>query len=636
MFRASIWEQQAGGNWQLTVLPTLNPADPYTQRTPSFARSANFNGTVIVGQSPSADPIELSRAVVWQQKGGTWQAHDLGTLRSDNSGSSGARSISTDGKVIGGQSVRDSRGTRPALWQRSRGGNWQKAVDLGTLRSDNEGDGVVEALNLDGTVAAGKTVNDRSPNMFIADRAAVWQQTGGTWKATDLGTHRNDDSGSSVVQAINREGTVAAGSADTDTATVRHAAVWTQSGGTWQKAAVLEPIAGHKNSFAMALNGAGTVVGGYSEDSRRLSRPVVWQKDGDQWTQAVELGTPHPAGYGTVQAISADGKVALGSTRAPTSPFQATLWRLDYPDGSGFSQPINPDNTRTVLAKLGGSTMQLAEQQRQHLLDLNRPCLPVSGSLCYRADIDRHNDSGLGDTTAAVQLGYAITPAFSAGIGLNRSMDREAPYGYRRQSPNHGVSAFAQWQGGDWFVRGSLAHNRYRLQTVRPKLPGTEAGEGTSHMHGTAAQLAVGQQQKLNEGAWSWQAGLQHSRIHRNGYTETEAAFPITFGAVEYRDTALTAQAQIAQPIGGSGWGWHAGVQAEYSIAGKAPEYTASEFYIGSVSQRADLNRLRGSLHAGVDYRFTPQLGVSLTPYVGRNALGDSQAGVRLNVGGSF
>ena len=68
---------------------------------------------------------------------------DLGTLKNDNSGSSAAYAISSDGSVVVGDSfiIPNSYGLtdpRATIWS---GSNWANKTDLGTLKADNSGGG---------------------------------------------------------------------------------------------------------------------------------------------------------------------------------------------------------------------------------------------------------------------------------------------------------------------------------------------------------------------------------------------------------------------------------------------------------------------------------------------------------------
>lgn len=630
--RAAVWSD-TGGTWSA---PT-ELAVPGLIRN-SWAYGLNNNGgTVAVGLAEKNDPTvsyvaRTTRPVIWRldPASGQWGAgEDIGTVRSNKSGTAALYAVSDDGTVAAGYANTDGYSAAQAAVWRYQGGQWQGEA-LPVL-SRGSGRSLLRAISGDGKVVGGWAyTNPRG----VLQRAGVWHDRGGRWEFVEMDALKSDGSG--LVRALNTDGTVAGG-ATTNDAGVDRAIIWQQTAGVWGKAQDLGTLKSGNDGSAVvyALNADGSIAGGTAQDDGGRSRAVVWERQKDQWTKAVDLGTLRGdnGGNATVRALSADGKVASGNADDDNGRKRAALWRLDYP-----SRAVDVDNTRAVLSRLGGDTLRLAEQQRQRLHDLYRHCRPdaVSGSLCYRLELDRGQSSGLGEAAVSANLGYALTPAWSAGVGVSHPLYREAPATYRRTLSGYGLSAYTQWQGGDWFVRGAVAHNNYRIRAVRPVLPGTEAGEGRSRMHGTSVRMTAGQHLPKDGGGYlNWEAGLEHSRVSRAGYTETNAAFPVTFGAVAYRDTSLLASVQLGMPLNGA-WGWHAGAEAEYSLSSKTPEYTAVSRHIGSFRHHSKADRLRGSVNLGVDYRFSPQLGMSLTSHVGRNAAGSSRTGIRFGLNGRF
>ena len=121
---------------------------------------------------------------------------DLGTLKNDNSGRSGASAISGDGSVVVGGSfiipnslfgLTDPRAT---IWS---GSGWANKTDLGTLKADNSGSSEANAVSGDGLVVGGWASNDNGEA-----RGIIW--SGSNWSTkTDLGTLKADNSGSSYM-----------------------------------------------------------------------------------------------------------------------------------------------------------------------------------------------------------------------------------------------------------------------------------------------------------------------------------------------------------------------------------------------------------------------------------------------------
>ena len=143
---------------------------------------------------------------------------DLGTLRSDNSGNSQAYGFNSDGSIVVGYSDWDGGiRVRATVWS---GSNWATKTELGTLKSDNTGSSVARGANGDGSVVFGFSDWDGDGN----SRAAVWSGSGWNTK-TDLGTLRTDNSGVSRVNAFSSDGKFALGLAESDNADY-HAVVW--------------------------------------------------------------------------------------------------------------------------------------------------------------------------------------------------------------------------------------------------------------------------------------------------------------------------------------------------------------------------------------------------------------------------
>lgn len=82
----------------------------------SVANDVSDDGSVIVGQAFGRDTagIGWGRAFRWTNSTGMT---DLGTLRSDNSGSSEAMAVSSDGQTVVGTSATDAGDPRPFIWR---------------------------------------------------------------------------------------------------------------------------------------------------------------------------------------------------------------------------------------------------------------------------------------------------------------------------------------------------------------------------------------------------------------------------------------------------------------------------------------------------------------------------------------
>ena len=82
---------------------------------------------------------------------------DLGTLKNDNSGTSIAYAVNSDGSTVVGYAA-DGVGTysvRATVWS---GSNWGTKTDLGTLKVDNSGSSWARAVSSDGSSLDRKSV----------------------------------------------------------------------------------------------------------------------------------------------------------------------------------------------------------------------------------------------------------------------------------------------------------------------------------------------------------------------------------------------------------------------------------------------------------------------------------------------
>lgn len=131
----------------------------------------NRDGTVVVGKSIHSSGMQI--ASVWSGPN-----HSIRTDLDSLAGGLGARVayvVSDDGAVVGGITQQDGfPGVfRAVVWH---GNNWQDKTPLGTLKRDNTGTSYVYALNGDGSIAAGWAQSDTSTR-----RATIWY---GHWLCT--------------------------------------------------------------------------------------------------------------------------------------------------------------------------------------------------------------------------------------------------------------------------------------------------------------------------------------------------------------------------------------------------------------------------------------------------------------------
>ena len=277
----------------------------------SGASAISGDGRTVVGGSDR-------HAVVWS--GSNWGTKtDLGTLRSDNFGWSGAAAVSSDGSVVAGHAGNYDGDQRATVWS---GNGWTTKTDLGTLRSDNSGDSNATAVSRDGSVVAGVAPNDDSPN-----RAIVWSGNGWTTK-TDLGTLRSDNLGSSYADAVSDDASVVVGSAGYDNSpnTPQHATVWSGSGWTTKTDLGTLAAGNSRTSSAQAVSRDGSVIAGEAQNDDSTTRAIVWSGNG--WTTKTDLGTlkADNSGESRAYAVSSDGSIVGGEAQNDDGISRATIW----------------------------------------------------------------------------------------------------------------------------------------------------------------------------------------------------------------------------------------------------------------------------------------------------------------------
>ena len=214
-------------------------------------------------------------------------------------------------------------------------------TDLGTLKNDNSGSSVASAISGDGSVVVGSSFI--IPNSFgLTDpRATIWSGSGWGTK-TDLGTLKADNTGNSEASAVSGDGLVVGGSALNDNGE-RRATVW--SGSNWTTKTDLGTLKADNSgsSFVYALSRDGSVAVGGADDGRvDLLRPIVWS--GSNWATKTNLGTLDSSNSldGTAHAVSDDGSIVVGSASSDSVPSRAIVW-----SGSNWATKTDLGTLRT-------------------------------------------------------------------------------------------------------------------------------------------------------------------------------------------------------------------------------------------------------------------------------------------------
>ena len=268
---------------------------------------------------------------------------DLGTLENDNSGGSNARAVNSDGSLVVGQTLNNLE-SRATIWS---GSNWATKTDLGTLKADNSGRSSAGAISGDGLVVGGSARNDNGE-----ERGIIWSGSNWTTK-TELGTLKADNSGGASVHALSRNGSVAVGSASNDRIYLLRPIVW--SGSNWGTITHLSTLDSSDSlgGIASAVSDDGSIVvgGAGSDDPSSYLRAIVWSGSG--WATKTDLGTlkADNSGNSEAAALSGDGSLVFGYADKDNGEQHATVW-----SGSGWATKtdlgtLKSDNSGTSYAQ---------------------------------------------------------------------------------------------------------------------------------------------------------------------------------------------------------------------------------------------------------------------------------------------
>ena len=301
----------------------------------SYASAISGDGSVVVGGSlmiPDSFGLTEPHATIWSGSG--WGTKtDLGTLKTDNSGHSSATALSGDGLVVGGWAIDDNGVQRGIIWS---GSNWTTKTALGSLKADKSGGAFVNALSRDGSVAVGSAENDRS----YLERPIVW--SGSNWGTiTHLGVLNDSYTLAGRASAVSDDGSIVVGSVSVDSSN-SHAIVW--SGSNWANKTDLGTLRTDNtgDSSANAVSGDGLVVAGSAQDNNGDSHATVWSGSG--WATKTDLGTlkSDNSGSSSANAANSDGSVVGGGAANDNGERHATIW-----SGSNWSTKTDLGTLKT-------------------------------------------------------------------------------------------------------------------------------------------------------------------------------------------------------------------------------------------------------------------------------------------------
>ena len=614
--RATVW---SGSNWATkTELGTLKSDNTGS----SVARGANGDGSVVFGFS-DWDGDGNSRAAVWSGSGWATKT-DLGTLRTDNTGGSTAIAISSDGSVVVGSADNDNRSQRAAVWS---GSGWATKTDLGTLRTDNSLTSYANAVNGDGSVVVGHADNDNGDT-----RAIVWSGSGWTTK-TDLGTLKSDNSSWSSANAVSRDGSVVAGYAYNDNDEKR-AIVW--SGNGWTTKTDLGTLKSDNsgNSKVHGISRDSSVVAGSADNDNGEEHATVWS--GRNWSTKTDLGTlkTDNSGVSLVNAVSPDGKFAVGLAENDNGDYRAAIWNLRNLNNA---HPTDTASTRASLSLLSADTAAMLAQRARAAENLLGGCRADGGKFCYSAGYRRDIGHGASSRGADFAFGYGISDNFDAAVSLAVPARAEENGSHRLKS-GVGIGLSARLHNGaGWYAVPAAAFETDKTRIRRPHLNGTESPENTVRTKGRAYSLTAGRDYGTpGEKTLGWYAALRRTEAERPSYSEDASlSFPFAYGAAKLKETSLAAGIKGRLPLTGK-LAWYGNAEVAQRVGGGKARFTASAPFFGAFEEARETTRTRPSVQTGVDYAFSPSAVLSLGGYVGRNAFSGTDKGMFLKLNGKF
>ena len=310
------------------------------------------DGRFVLATTPTDHSIQ--RAALFSVEDRTLRS--LGSLNSNDDSNSWTVAISGDGTTVIGQSETDEPDTvsnrdfvrRGFLWQDDGTG----MRDLGSLRGNNTGRSTVAAVNHDGSVIVGSAETDAGP--FAPFRAFRWLDDALGMREIP-GSLQSDNGGSTSGRAVSDDGSVIVGLSDVDDGVHRRVFRWTEESGEMQDLGSLrDDNQGRANLGSLFATTTSTPL------SRAVSRDgavIVGSaetEDGTlrafRWTAEANimenLGSFHDDNPNTsyATAVSANGDVIVGAARNDDNIRRAFRW-LDHETGMEELGSLKTDGT---------------------------------------------------------------------------------------------------------------------------------------------------------------------------------------------------------------------------------------------------------------------------------------------------
>lgn len=476
---ASLHTSSGNGAWRWTEADGWEQLDLMAGVLNAYAYGVNADGTVVVGRASDT----LTSAFRWVEGEGAQSLGHLGGWYAY------ASDVNDVGDVVVGYSTLSSGLGHAFRWVEGEG-----MSDLGTLVGGAYSNAY--GVNADGTVVVG------------------WSQV----EVPDPSANPTEGSGP---------------------ATQNHAFRWVEGEGMHD----LGTIGQYQGSSGEDVNADGSVVVGYV-DTNNGSRAFHWhEEDG-----LTELGLLEGGSYSYAFSVSDDGSIVAGQGNSAEGT-RGWVWR--------GGPMLDHENTMTQIASN-------AFEQANAMSDLGQSVEGILGQELIPGAVQGGPVGGRVSTQgAAARAPYALR--FSLGAsdgdgsaskvgGVSAALALEESNlvlgGYLGLANEDGDLAGLDVDGtliaGGLWLRGNpggagltwkvgASHIGGDATILRDaSLASTEAGFGDSKLSATSLQAEIGY--GMDRGAMRITpfAGLRHTKVSRDGYTETNAvSFPLTYDAYD-------------------------------------------------------------------------------------------------------
>jgi len=539
-------------------LTTADEVGPLPSNNSTRVNAVSGDGSTVVGVAQGA-PDYGSRAIIWTSDGGT---QDLGKPDGANLPAH-ALDVSQDGSAVAYFYHTRSYRLKDGVW-----------TSLGTLAG---GTTSAYGINADGTVLVGVSTN--SAGRWEAFR---WKEGVGI---TGIGALAAG-SAESYAFDVSTDGSVVVGySGTTEFGGATHAFRWVEGEGMTDLGTL-----GGIASYAYGVNADGSVVVGYAYPSSGSHRAFRWTEAGGM----ADLGVLSGGSSSTARDVNADGSVVVGESHSERGT-QAFRWvdgegmtGLGFLEGGNYSRATgvsddgsivvgtayNGDNAERGFVWGGGpmldhenTMMQIAtnaHEQANAMSDLGQSADAILGQELIPGAVQGGPVGGwLSSKGAAARAPYALRLSLGVGrgddtgvsvAGISGALALEGSNavvgGYLGLANEDGdlagldvdgtLAATGLWLRGNpggagltWKIGAAYMGGDATILRDA-SLSSTEAGFGDSRLSATSLQAEIGYGMDRGSMRITPFAGLRHTKVKRDGYTETNAvSFPLTYDDYE-------------------------------------------------------------------------------------------------------